>query len=183
MAPLRSSRMAALPRLLTENDMTELTHLDHQGRARMVDVTEKAVTSREATAEARISMKPETLDMIVEGRHAKGDVLAVARIAGIQAAKKTADLIPLCHPLMLTSIKVELTPDRSLQEIHIHATCKLTGQTGVEMEALTAASVAALTIYDMCKAVDKGMVIRQVRLLEKRGGKSGHWQAEAGEMA
>jgi cyclic pyranopterin phosphate synthase len=157
--------------------MPELTHLDAQGRAQMVDVTDKAVTEREATAEARVKMLPETLAMITEGRHKKGDVLAVARIAGIQAAKKTADLIPLCHPLLLTSIKVHLEPDVAASQILIHATCKLAGQTGVEMEALTAASVAALTIYDMCKAVDKGMTIEGVRLLEKKGGKSGHWSA------
>ncbi len=152
-----------------------LTHLDSQGRANMVDVTEKAVTAREASAEARVRMLPATLRMIVEGEHPKGDVFAVARIAGIQAAKKTSDLIPLCHPLMLTSVKVELRADGE-DAVHILACCKLAGQTGVEMEALTAASVAALTIYDMCKAVDKGMVIEQVRLLEKIGGKSGHYQ-------
>ena len=121
-------------------------------------------------------MLPQTLAMIVEGRHAKGDVFAVARIAGIQAAKKTSDLIPLCHPLMLSSVKVELEAASDTQ-VKITATCKLTGQTGVEIEALTAASVAALTLYDMCKAVDKGMVIEQVRLLQKTGGKSGDWQA------
>ena len=157
--------------------MSELTHLDAQGRAQMVDVTAKAVTEREATAEARVVMLPETLAMITEGRHKKGDVLAVARIAGIQAAKKTPDLIPLCHPLLLTSIKVHLEPDVTASQILVRATCKLAGQTGVEMEALTAASVAALTIYDMCKAVDKGMTIEGIRLLEKKGGKSGHWSA------
>ncbi len=153
-----------------------LTHLDSQGRANMVDVTEKAVTSREAVAEARVRMLPQTLQMIVDGEHPKGDVFAVARIAGIQAAKKTSDLIPLCHPLMLTSVKVELAAD-GVDAVRIVARCKLAGQTGVEMEALTAASIAALTIYDMCKAVDKGMIIENVRLLEKVGGKSGHYQA------
>lgn len=153
-----------------------LTHLDSQGRANMVDVTEKAVTSREATAEARACMRPETLAMIQAGGHPKGDVFAVARIAGIQAAKKTSDLIPLCHPLMLTSVKVELAAEGD-DTVHIVARCKLAGQTGVEMEALTAASVAALTLYDMCKAVDRGMTIESVRLLEKLGGKSGHYQA------
>ncbi|WP_277962900.1 cyclic pyranopterin monophosphate synthase MoaC [Pseudomonas sp. RIT-To-2] len=153
-----------------------LTHLDSQGRANMVDVTDKAVTSREAVAEARVRMRPQTLKMIVDGEHPKGDVFAVARIAGIQAAKKTSDLIPLCHPLMLTSVKVELSADGE-DAVLIRARCKLAGQTGVEMEALTAASIAALTIYDMCKAVDKGMVIETVRLLEKLGGKSGHYQA------
>ena len=157
--------------------MSELTHLDAQGRAQMVDVTQKAVTEREATAEGRVVMQPETLSMITEGRHKKGDVLAVARIAGIQAAKRTSDLIPLCHPMMLTSVKVQLEPE-STNTIRIQATCKLAGQTGVEMEALTAVSVAALTIYDMCKAVDKAMQIEGIRLLEKKGGKSGHWSAE-----
>ncbi|HMV60721.1 MAG TPA: cyclic pyranopterin monophosphate synthase MoaC [Agitococcus sp.] len=153
-----------------------LTHLDEKGAARMVDVSEKSSTVRVAIAEARVKMLSQTLNMIVEGKHAKGDVLAVARIAGIQAAKKTSDLIPLCHPLMLSSVKVELEAEGT-EQIKITATCKLTGQTGVEMEALTAASVAALTIYDMCKAVDKGMIIEQIRLLQKTGGKSGDWQA------
>ena len=154
-----------------------LTHLDSQGRANMVDVTDKAVTSREALAQAVVRMRPETLDMIVSGGHPKGDVFAVARIAGIQAAKKTSDLIPLCHPLMLTSVKVELSA-QGTDAVLIVARCKLSGQTGVEMEALTAASVAALTIYDMCKAVDRGMTIENIRLLEKLGGKSGHFKAD-----
>ena len=154
-----------------------LTHLDSQGRANMVDVTEKAVTSREAVAQAVVRMRPETLDMIISGGHPKGDVFAVARIAGIQAAKKTSDLIPLWHPLMLTSVKVELAAQGN-DAVLIVARCKLSGQTGVEMEALTAASVAALTIYDMCKAVDRGMTIDSVRVLEKLGGKSGHFQAD-----
>ncbi|HCN64907.1 MAG TPA: cyclic pyranopterin monophosphate synthase MoaC [Pseudomonas sp.] len=155
-----------------------LTHLDAQGRANMVDVTDKAVTSREAVAQAVVRMRAETLDMIVNGDHPKGDVFAVARIAGIQAAKKTSDLIPLCHPLMLTSVKVELSA-QGTDAVLIIARCKLSGQTGVEMEALTAASVAALTIYDMCKAVDRGMIIENVRVLEKLGGKSGYFQADA----
>lgn len=161
-----------------------LTHLDSQGRANMVDVSDKALTVREAVAEALVRMRPETLQMITQGDHPKGDVFAVARIAGIQAAKKTSDLIPLCHPLMLTSVKVELLPE-GVDAVRITARCKLTGQTGVEMEALTAASVAALTIYDMCKAVDRGMVIETVRLLEKVGGKSGHFKVESdvGEQA
>ena len=154
-----------------------LTHLDSQGRANMVDVTDKAVTSREAVAQAVVHMRPETLAMIVSGGHPKGDVFAVARIAGIQAAKKTADLIPLCHPLMLTSVKVELSA-QGTDAVLIVARCKLAGQTGVEMEALTAASVAALTIYDMCKAVDRGMTIEGLRVLEKLGGKSGHFKAD-----
>lgn len=154
-----------------------LTHLDAQGRANMVDVTDKLVTSREAVAVATVKMEPTTLVMIVDGAHPKGDVFAVARIAGIQAAKKTSDLIPLCHPLMLTSVKVELQAVGK-DTVRIEARCKLAGQTGVEMEALTAASVAALTIYDMCKAVDRGMAIQDVRLLEKKGGKSGHYVGE-----
>jgi cyclic pyranopterin phosphate synthase len=154
-----------------------LTHLDAQGRANMVDVTDKAVTAREAVAQAFVRMLPQTLQMIVDGDHPKGDVFAVARIAGIQAAKKTSDLIPLCHPLMLSSVKVELSAEGT-DRVRIIARCKLSGQTGVEMEALTAASVAALTIYDMCKAVDRGMVIEHVQLLEKLGGKSGHFQVE-----
>ena len=158
--------------------MSRLTHLDENGHANMVDVSEKAVTSREATAQAVVTMTPETLHMITAGEHKKGDVLAVARIAGIQAAKRCSDLIPLCHPLMLSKVTVDLEPQPKKDAILITATCKLAGQTGVEMEALTAASVAGLTIYDMCKAVDKGMVISEVKLLEKKGGKSGHWQAE-----
>ncbi|MDQ8036735.1 MAG: cyclic pyranopterin monophosphate synthase MoaC [Pedobacter sp.] len=154
-----------------------LTHLDEQGAARMVDVGEKAVTQRSASAEALVRMRPETLALIVDGKMPKGDVFAVARIAGIQAAKKTSDLIPLCHPLMLSSVKVELVAEAQ-DAVRITATCKLAGQTGVEMEALTAASVAALTLYDMCKAVDKGMVIEAVRLLEKTGGKSGDFRSD-----
>jgi cyclic pyranopterin monophosphate synthase len=155
--------------------MSGLTHLDAQGNARMVDVGGKAVTTRVATAGATVAMQPETLRLIVEGGHKKGDVLAVARIAGIQASKKCADLIPLCHPLMLTHVTVDFTIDEAANRIHISATCGLDGKTGVEMEALTAASVAALTIYDMCKAVDKGMVIENICLLEKSGGKSGDY--------
>jgi cyclic pyranopterin phosphate synthase len=154
-----------------------LTHLDSQGRAHMVDVTDKAVTFREAVAEARVRMLPQTLALIQQGGHPKGDVFAVARIAGIQAAKKTHELIPLCHPLLLTGVKVELRVEGE-DCVHIEARCKLAGQTGVEMEALTAASVAALTIYDMCKAVDRDMTIESVRLLEKLGGKSGHYQRD-----
>ncbi|MCK7549153.1 cyclic pyranopterin monophosphate synthase MoaC [Marinobacter koreensis] len=155
--------------------MSQLTHLDDKGEARMVDVTDKAVTEREARAEATIRMAPETLRMIIEGEHPKGDVFATARIAGIMAAKKTHELIPLCHSLNLTSVKVELAPGDDGASVHILTRCKLSGQTGVEMEALTAASVAALTLYDMCKAVDRGMTVDGVRLLEKKGGRSGHW--------
>lgn len=153
--------------------MSYLTHLDAAGNARMVDVGEKPVSTRVAVAGGRITMQPATLRLIAEGGHKKGDVLAVARIAGIQAAKRCADLIPLCHPLMLSSIQVELELDKNSSAVQVRATCKLSGQTGVEMEALTAVSVAALTIYDMCKAVDKTMVIEGICLLEKTGGKSG----------
>lgn len=159
--------------------MDKLSHLDDKGQARMVDVTDKAVTDREARAEAFLRMAPETLKMILDGEHPKGDVLAVARIAGIMAAKRTHELIPLCHSLNLSSVKVELTPGQDGRCVHIQTACRLSGQTGVEMEALTAASVAALTLYDMCKAVDRGMVIECVRLLEKKGGRSGHWQADS----
>lgn len=155
-----------------------LTHLDSRGHAQMVDVSDKANTAREAVAEAWVRMRPETLRLIREGGHPKGDVFAVARIAGIMAAKKTHELIPLCHPLLLTGIKVELEAEGE-EHVRITSRCKLAGQTGVEMEALTAASVAALTLYDMCKAVDRGMLIEQVRLLEKQGGKSGHYRADS----
>lgn len=158
--------------------MSELTHIDAAGHARMVDVSAKPVTAREAVAEARVHMRPETLELIVGGRHAKGDVLAVARIAGIQAAKRTGDLIPLCHPLMLTSVRVDLEPIVADSVVQIRATCRVAERTGVEMEALTAVTVAALTLYDMCKAVDRGMRIEGVRLLEKHGGRSGSWRAE-----
>jgi len=153
----------------------KLTHLDESGAANMVDVTEKAVTERIAIAAARVKMQGETLALIAAGEHPKGDVFATARIAGIQAAKRTADLIPLCHPLALTSVAVAISLDEEANCVNIETRCKLAGRTGVEMEALTAASVTALTIYDMCKAVDKAMVIEQVCLLEKTGGKSGDW--------
>ncbi|WP_210395834.1 cyclic pyranopterin monophosphate synthase MoaC [Motiliproteus sediminis] len=158
------------------SDTGELTHLDAKGRAHMVDVSAKQATTREATAEAYVQMLPATLQMIVDGGHPKGDVFAVARIAGIQAAKRCADIIPLCHPLMLSSVRVELQAEVEHSRVRVEASCKLNGRTGVEMEALTAASAAALTLYDMCKAVDRGMEIQAVRLLEKKGGKSGHWQ-------
>lgn len=145
----------------------------------MVDVSEKNVTAREAKAGAKVFMKSETLDLIISGSHKKGDVLAVARVAGIQAAKKCSELIPLCHPLMLSKVSVELTPNAEDSCIEIVAVAKLNGKTGVEMEALTAASIAALTVYDMCKAVDRFMRIDNVQLLEKKGGKSGHWVLES----
>ncbi|MFN3712257.1 MAG: cyclic pyranopterin monophosphate synthase MoaC [Alcanivoracaceae bacterium] len=153
-----------------------LTHLDDQGRAAMVDVTSKADTDRRAVAECRVRMLPATLAMIVEGKHAKGDVLAVARIAGIQAAKRTADLIPLCHPLMLSKVRVSLDAEGN-DGLRIEVECRVRGPTGVEMEALTAVSVAALTVYDMCKAVDRGIEITGLRLLEKSGGRSGDYRA------
>jgi cyclic pyranopterin phosphate synthase len=159
--------------------MSELTHLDDQGAARMVDIGDKAVTARIAVARAVVSMQPRTFDLLQRGAHKKGDVLAVARIAGIQGAKKCADLIPLCHPLMLTSIEIDFTLAPQSSQVTIESTCKVTGKTGVEMEALTAASVAALTIYDMCKAVDKDMEIHGITLLRKEGGKSGPWLREA----
>ena len=155
-----------------------LTHFDDQGRAHMVDVGEKAVTERVATAGARVVMQPQTLAAIQAGEIGKGDVLGVARLAGIMAAKKTPDLIPLCHPLALTSVKVELACNAAENAVEIEATCKLKGRTGVEMEALTAASVAALTVYDMCKAIDKAMQVQDVRLLYKAGGKSGTYEAK-----
>lgn len=155
--------------------MNELTHFDAQGQAHMVDVSGKTPTTRVAVAEGRIEMKPETLALIASGQAGKGDVIGVARIAAIQGAKRTADLIPLCHPLALSKVAVEF----ELHEAPPHVTCRATvhtvGNTGVEMEALTAVQIGLLTIYDMCKAVDKGMVINAVALLEKRGGKSGHW--------
>ena len=155
--------------------MSKLTHINANGEAQMVDVSNKDNTTREAKAGARVVMQAETLELIVSGSHKKGDVLAVARIAGIQAAKKCSDLIPLCHPLMLSKVSVELTPNNEKCCIDILATAKLNGKTGVEMEALTAASIAALTVYDMCKAVDRFMRIENIQLIEKKGGKSGHW--------
>jgi cyclic pyranopterin phosphate synthase len=156
--------------------MSKLTHLDSKGNAKMVDVTEKQSTNRVATASGRVRMAGETLALIAGGGNKKGDVIAIARIAGIQAAKNCSQLIPLCHPLMLTSVKVELELDTRRSSVLISATCKVNGQTGVEMEALTAVSVAALTIYDMCKAADKNMVIEAICLDEKLGGNSGHYQ-------
>jgi len=158
--------------------MSKLTHLDSAGNAHMVDVSEKDVTSRSATAKAVVEMQPETLRLILEGKAKKGDVIATARIAGIMAAKKTHELIPLCHPLMITKVTVDFTPDEQASAIEVSATVKVEGKTGVEMEALTACSVACLTIYDMCKAVDRGMKITNLRLVEKAGGKSGHFTAE-----
>ncbi|MDH4163700.1 MAG: cyclic pyranopterin monophosphate synthase MoaC [Nitrospirota bacterium] len=153
--------------------MKKLSHFDEQGAARMVDVSAKAITSREAAAGARVTMKASTLKLILDRKLSKGDVLGVARIAGIMAAKKTPDLIPLCHPLNLSSVEISFEPDRGASCIHVTATVRLAGRTGVEMEALTAAAVAGLTVYDMCKAVDKEITISDIRLLKKSGGKSG----------
>ncbi|HTK13803.1 MAG TPA: cyclic pyranopterin monophosphate synthase MoaC [Xanthobacteraceae bacterium] len=160
-----------------------LTHLGASGEARMVDVSDKDVTDRVAVAEGQVVMQAETLRLVKDGNAKKGDVLGTARIAGIMAAKKTHDLIPLCHPLALSKVEITLEPDNALPGIHIRATVKVSGKTGVEMEALTAVSVAALTIYDMVKAVDRGMRIEGIHLVEKAGGKSGHYQAEAGAPA
>jgi cyclic pyranopterin phosphate synthase len=158
--------------------MTGFTHFDAEGKAAMVDVSGKAETDRVATAQGRITMQPETLALIRDHAVEKGDVLSVARLAGIMGAKRTPDLIPLCHPLALSSVRVELTLAPEENAVLIEATCRLVGRTGVEMEALTAVAVAALTVYDMCKAADRGMVIGAIRLIAKSGGKSGVWQAE-----
>jgi cyclic pyranopterin phosphate synthase len=158
--------------------MNQLTHFNQAGETQMVDVGEKKQTVRLAIAEGTITMQPHTLNLIMEGGHKKGDVLGVARIAGIMAAKKTSELIPLCHPLMLTHITVDLTSLPAQNAVHCQTTVKTTGQTGVEMEAITAVQIALLTIYDMCKAVDRGMTIEKVRLIKKSGGKSGTWELE-----
>ncbi len=158
--------------------MTKLTHVGASGEARMVDVSSKDDTQRVAVAEGRVVMNPATLSLILEGDMKKGDVLGAARIAGIMAAKRTHELIPLCHPLLLTSVAVDIKPDAALPGLALRAEIKTRGQTGVEMEALTAVSIACLTIYDMAKAVDRGMRIEGVRLLEKSGGKSGAWRSE-----
>lgn len=160
-----------------------LTHFDAAGHAHMVDVSAKPDSHRVATAEAFVHMHPETLELVTAGNAAKGDVLGVARIAGIMAAKRTADLIPLCHPLALTRVAIELTPEPGQARIHIKATVATSGQTGVEMEALTAASVTALTIYDMLKAAEKSMSVTGLRLLHKEGGKSGRYDADADALA
>ena len=158
--------------------MSELTHLSASGEAHMVDVSSKDDTQRVAVAEGRIVMRPETLELILRGDAKKGDVLGTARLAGIMAAKKTHELIPLCHPLMLNQVTVDLEPDTTLPGVRVRATARVTGKTGVEMEALTAASVACLTVYDMCKAVDRFMRIDGVGMIEKTGGKSGDWKRD-----
>lgn len=157
----------------------DLTHFNASGEAHMVDVGNKAVTIREGIAEGRIYMQADTLKKIMEGSHKKGDVLGIARVAGIMGAKKTPDIIPLCHPIMITAVDVELIPEPDKSAVYCKAVVRCGGQTGVEMETLTAVQVALLTIYDMCKAVDRGMVISEVGLLEKSGGKSGHWRRSA----
>jgi cyclic pyranopterin monophosphate synthase len=159
--------------------MAKLTHIGRGGEARMVDVSEKPATARVAVAEGRVVMSSRTLDLVLRGDAKKGDVLGAARIAGIMAAKKTHELIPLCHPLALSRVEVDIAPDHKLPGLIVRATCKLTGQTGVEMEALTAVTVACLTIYDMVKAVERGMRIEGIHLVEKRGGKSGTWRARS----
>ncbi len=158
--------------------MNQLTHFNKAGEAHMVDVGEKPVTQRVAIAEGKIQMQPETLQLIIEGHHGKGDVLGISRVAGIMAAKKTSELVPLCHPLAITKVAVDLEAHDTKNMVHCQAAVHTRGQTGVEMEALCAVQVALLTVYDMCKAVDRGMVITDVRLLEKRGGKSGTWVRE-----
>ena len=160
-----------------------LTHFDAQGQAQMVDVGAKAATHRVAVAGGQIRMQPATFELVAAGGAKKGDVIGVARIAAIQAAKRTSELIPLCHPIALTRVAAEFAFDAALPGVHCTVTAETVGATGVEMEALTAVQVGLLTIYDMCKAVDRGMVIEQVRLLEKRGGKSGEWTATLGEAA
>lgn len=165
--------MAAGPK-----DSSTLTHIDAKGEARMVDVSAKPATERLAVAEGHVVMTPSTLDLIVSGNAKKGDVLGTARIAGIMAAKRTSDLIPLCHPLALSKVTLDITPDRQLPGCRVEAAVKVTGPTGVEMEALTAVTVACLTIYDMVKAVERGVHIEGIRLLEKKGGKSGHYKSD-----
>jgi cyclic pyranopterin phosphate synthase len=155
-----------------------LSHLDQRGQARMVDVSGKSATERIARAEGKVIMRKETLDKVIAGNALKGDVLGAARLAGIMAAKRTHSLIPLCHPLPITKVEIEIDPEHALPGFLVQATVKVTGQTGVEMEALTAVSVACLTVYDMVKAIEKGMRIEGIRLLEKQGGKSGTWRAE-----
>jgi cyclic pyranopterin phosphate synthase len=163
--------------------MPHFTHFNDKGEAQMVNVSEKSITSRKAIASGSVLMNKNTLQMLADGTHKKGNVLLIAKIAAIQAAKKTADLIPLCHPLMLTAIDVDLHIDWEKNAIYIRAICALAGQTGVEMEALTAVSVAGLTIYDMCKAVDKGMVIQNIQLEHKTGGQSGEWERHNQSMS
>jgi cyclic pyranopterin monophosphate synthase len=175
------SERRAKPMVPSANEPTSLTHIGARGEARMVDVSGKEATSRAAIAEGRVRMSASTLTAILAGDAKKGDVIGAARIAGVMAAKKTADLIPLCHPLSLTKVLVDIAPDDALPGLTVQAEARCVGPTGVEMEALTAVSVACLTIYDMAKAMDRGMSIEEVRLIEKRGGKSGEWRARKGK--
>jgi len=165
------------------SERRRLTHIDRTGRPRMVDVSEKPISARRATAEAFVSLGPETLSLVIDGRSPKGDVLSVAELAGVMGGKRTSELIPLCHPLPLTDLVVTVTPDRAAGGLRIRSEAATTAQTGVEMEALTAASVAALTVYDMVKGVERGAEIRSIHLVSKSGGKSGDWQRPVGEPA
>lgn len=158
--------------------MTQTPHFNEAGEAHIVDISDKALTQRIAVTEGYISMQTKTLKQVVEMGHKKGDVLAIARVAGIMACKKTSELIPLCHPIALTHVEIDLTPELEFNRIRCQTTVKTIGKTGVEMEALTATQISLLTIYDMCKSMDRGMIIQSVRLLEKAGGKSGHWKIE-----
>src|SRR3954454_12148937 len=178
--PKRCSRVTLHGCPQPNDAMAKLTHLSNRGEARMVDVSAKAATERVAVAEGRVVMSRKTLELVLRGDAKKGDVLGAGRIAGIMAAKRTSELIPLCHPLALSKVEVDIAPDRRLPGLIVRATCKLEGQTGVEMEALTAVSVACLTIYDMVKAVERGMRIEGIHLVEKRGGKSGVYRAKGG---
>jgi cyclic pyranopterin phosphate synthase len=175
---VRRPKPKAMPKPTPRLTNTELTHIDPRGQARMVDVSAKNLTERLAIAEGRVIMRKETLDLVVTGNALKGDVLGAARLAGIMAAKRTHGLIPLCHPLPITKVEIDINPEHALPGFLVRATVKVTGQTGVEMEALVAVSIACLTIYDMVKAIERGMRIEGVRLLQKTGGKSGDYRAE-----
>jgi cyclic pyranopterin phosphate synthase len=179
--PKRKPKVKAAPKNPPSppQPVTPLTHIDQRGEARMVDVTDKGSTERTAIAEGRVLMRKETLDVVLEGNAMKGDVLGAARLAGIMAAKRTHGLIPLCHPLPLTKVEIEINPEHALPGFLVQATVKVTAKTGAEMEALTAVSIACLTIYDMVKAVERGVHIEGIRLLHKSGGKSGEWRAES----
>ena len=184
--PKKSAARRAKPKIKTKTksptlppSASPLTHIDQRGEARMVDVSDKGATERIAIAEGRVIMRKETLDLVIEGNAMKGDVLGAARLAGIMAAKRTHGLIPLCHPLPLTKVEIDINPEHALPGFLVQATVKVTARTGVEMEALTAVSIACLTIYDMVKAAERGMRIEGIRLLHKSGGKSGEWRAEA----
>ena len=176
--PARKAKTAAKAKPKA-SAIPQLSHIDQRGQAHMVDVSAKSQTERVAVAEGKVIMRKETLDLVIEGNALKGDVLGAARLAGIMAAKRTHGLIPLCHPLPITKVEIDINPEHALPGFLVQATVKVTGQTGVEMEALVAVSIACLTIYDMVKAVERGMQIEGIRLLEKSGGKSGHYKADA----